>query len=203
MNSAIGPHKGGLRFHPSVTPSIFKFLAFVKDLKFQQLGRIKTYAEKYPSAEYIEADASDSSNPLWNHWADCVFPAATENEIQQRDAYNLINHRIKVVCEGANMPCTARAINVLQSCKDILYAPAKASNAGGAAAAGLEMAQNSMRLSWTQKEVDQRLKLIMNDIHRSCLAAAEQYGKPGNYIAGANIAGFIRVADAMIDQGIV
>jgi glutamate dehydrogenase (NADP+) len=178
-------------------------LAFVKELKFKRLGRIKAYTEKYPSAEYIEADASDHSNPLWNHWADCVFPAATENEIRQSDAYNLINHRIKIVCEGANMPCTANAIDVILSRKDILYAPAKASNAGGSAVAGLEMAQNSMRLSWTQSEVDQRLKLIMHDIHRNCLEAAEQYGFPGNYVVGANIAGFVRVADAMIDQGLV
>ena len=178
-------------------------LEFLKELKFIQLGRIKMYADRYPSSTYTENDADEAANPLWNHWADCAFPAAMENEINQTDAYNLINQNIKVVCEGANMPCTAQAIKVLQSRKDILYAPAKASGAGGSAAAGLEMAQNSMRLSWTRNELDQRLKQIMQNIHQNCLDAAQSYGHSGNYVVGANIAGFSRVADAMLDQGIV
>jgi glutamate dehydrogenase (NADP+) len=115
----------------------------------------------------------------------------------------LINHRIKVVREAANMPCTAEAREVFLSRKEILYAPAKAANAGGVALAGLEMAQNSMRLGWTLEEVDQRLKLVMKSIHRTCLDAAEQYGDPDNYVAGADIAAFVKVAEAMIDQGIV
>jgi len=180
-----------------------KKLAYVKELKFYHHGRIKAFAEKYPSAEYYEADPSQDHNPLWNHWADCAFPAATENEIRQKDAYNLINHPIKVVCEGANMPCTAKAMEVFLSRKDLLYAPAKAANAGGVALAGLEMAQNSIRLSWTLEEVDQRVKLIMNNIHQTCLDIAAQYGEPGNYVTGANIAAFVKVADAMLDQGVV
>ena len=161
------------------------------------------YADRYPSSTYTENDADEAANPLWNHWADCAFPAAMENEINQTDAYNLINQNIKVVCEGANMPCTAQAIKVLQSRKDILYAPAKASGAGGSAAAGLEMAQNSMRLNWTAEEIEDRLRKIMKEIHQTCLDAAEEYGEPGNYLAGANIAGFVRVVNAMLDQGLV
>jgi glutamate dehydrogenase (NADP+) len=148
-------------------------------------------------------DPSQDANPLWDHWADCAFPAATENEIGQKDAYNLINNGIKVVCEGANMPCTAQAANVLSSRKGLLYAPAKAANAGGVTLAGLEMAQNNMRLTWTFAEVDQRLRLIMREIHRTCLDTAGKYGKAGNYVAGANIAAFVKVADAMIDQGVI
>ncbi len=178
-------------------------LVFLKDLKFHQLGRIKVYADRYTSAKYIENDTSGGANPLWNHWADCAFPAAMENDIRQPDAYNLINQNTKVVCEGANMPCTPRAIEVLQSRTDILYAPAKATNAGGSAAAGLEMSQNGMHLPWTSNELDQRLKQIMYNIHQNCLDAAELYGRPGSYMVGANIAGFTRVADAMLDQGIV
>jgi glutamate dehydrogenase (NADP+) len=180
-----------------------KKLDFVRELKFKRLGRIQSYVDQYPAAEYVPADPLENSSALWNHWADCAFPAATENEISQRDAYNLINHRIKVVCEAANMPCTAEAREVLLSRRDILYAPAKAANAGGVALAGLEMVQNSMRLGWTFEEVDQRLKLIMKNIHRTCLEAAAQYGTPDNYVAGADIAGFVKVAEAMIDQGLV
>ncbi len=178
-------------------------LDFVKTLKFSKLGRIKAYADQFPSAEYVPADPMQDGSQLWNHWADCAFPAATENEIRQRDAYNLINHHIKVFCEGANMPCTTAAREVLLSRKDILYAPAKAANAGGVALTGLELAQNSMRLGWTFDEVDRRLKMIMRSIHRTCLDAAEQYGDFGNYVAGADIAAFNKVADAMIDQGVV
>ncbi len=178
-------------------------LEFVKKLKFHRIGRLETYADKYPSARYVKTDPSDRSNSLWRLWADCAFPAATENEIHQTDAYNLINQKIKLVCEGANMPCTTRAITVLQSRKDILYAPAKASNAGGAAVTGLKMSQNSEHLSWRQSKLDQSLKLMMHNIHQSCLDAAERYGHPGSYLVGANITGFTRVADAMLDQGIV
>ncbi len=180
-----------------------KKLDFVKDLKNIRRGRIKAYADQYKEAVYTEADRTRSENPLWNHWAECAFPAATENEIGERDAYNLINHRIKVVCEGANMPCTREAMEVLLSRRDVLYAPSKAANAGGVAVSGLEMAQNSMRLSWTREEVDNRLGMIMDNIHKTCLEAAELYGTPGNYVNGANIAGFVKVADAMLDQGVV
>ena len=178
-------------------------LDFVKDLKNIRRGRIKAYADQYKEAVYTEADRSSNENPLWNHWAECAFPAATENEIKERDAYNLINHRIKVLCEGASMPCTREAMDVLLSRRDVLYAPSKAANAGGVAVSGLEMAQNSMRLSWTRQEVDNRLGMIMDNIHKTCLEAAERYGTPGNYVNGANIAGFVKVADAMLDQGVV
>jgi glutamate dehydrogenase (NADP+) len=178
-------------------------LDFIKELKNIRRGRIKAYADQYQEAVYTPADSSRKENPLWNHWADCAFPAATENEIEERDAYNLINHGIKVVCEGASMPCTREAMKVLLSRRDVLYAPSKAASAGGVAVAGLEMAQNSMRLSWTSEEVDNRLRLIMTGIHKSCLSTAERYGTPGNYVNGANIAGFLKVADTMLDQGVV
>jgi glutamate dehydrogenase (NADP+) len=178
-------------------------LAFVKQLKNVRRGSIEAYAQHYTHAEYFPFDPQQPFNPLWNHRADCVFPAAAEYEIGLRDGYNLINNHIKLFCEGSNMPCTADAMALLTDKKSILYGPAKAVNAGGAAVAGLEMAQNNMRLSWSREEVDERLKMIMHNIHRTCLAAAEQHGQPGNYVHGADIAGFIRVAEAMIDQGIV
>jgi glutamate dehydrogenase (NADP+) len=178
-------------------------LEFVKQLKNVKRGRISEYADKYPRAVYTDADKTLDYNPLWNHPANCAFPAATENEIREKDAYNLINNRISVVCEGANMPCTAEAAEIIQGKGDILYAPGKAANAGGAAAAGLEMVQNSMRLSWTRQEIDNRLKIIIKDIHKTCLDAAGQYGTPGNYVNGANITGFVKVVEAMLDQGVV
>ena len=174
-------------------------LEFVKQLKNVKRGRISEYADKYPRAVYTNADNTLDYNPLWNHPANYAFPAATENEIKEKDAYNLINNRISVVCEGANMPCTAKAVEIIQGKGDILYAPGKAANAGGAAAAGLEMVQNSMRLSWTRQEIDNRLKIILKDIHKTCLDAAAQYGTPGNYVNGANITGFVKVVEAMLD----
>jgi glutamate dehydrogenase (NADP+) len=178
-------------------------LAFIKQLKNVRRGSIEAYAQHYTHAEYFSFDPQQPYNPLWSHRADCVFTAAAEYEIGLRDGYNLINNHIKLFCEGSNMPCAADAMALLTDKKSILYGPAKAVNAGGAAVAGLEMAQNNMRLSWSREEVDGRLKLIMHNIHRTCLEAAEQHGQPGNYVHGANIAGFIRVAEAMIDQGIV
>jgi len=178
-------------------------LAFVKHIKNERRDSLEAYVEKYPHAGYLPVDPQLPYNPVWNHDADCVFPAATEYEIGLRDGYNLINNHIKLICEGSNMPCTAEAMALLTDKKSILYGPAKAVNAGGVAVAGLEMAQNNMRLSWSREEVDSRLKLIMNDIHATCLEVAEQYGQPGNYVHGANIAGFIRVAEAMLDQGTV
>ena len=177
-------------------------LAYVKRLKNIQRGRIEEYVDKYPQAVYTQADLSLDRNPLWDHWADCAFPCATQNEIREKDAYNLINHGIKLVCEGADMPCTPRAADIFVD-KKILYAPSKASNAGGVAVSGLEMAQNSMRISWTAEEINDRLKLIMKGIHQMCLDAANEYSNPGNYRAGANIVGFVRVSNAMLDQGVV
>ena len=160
------------------------------------------YIDKYSETVYTEADSTADQNPLWNHKADCAFPSATQNEINERDAQNLVNNGVKLVCEGANMPSTPEATNVFLD-NGIFYAPGKAANAGGVAVSGLEMAQNSMRLSWQREEVDERLKIIMKSIHRKCLDAAAEYGDPGNYVAGANIAGFVMVVNAMLDQGLV
>jgi glutamate dehydrogenase (NADP+) len=177
-------------------------LAFVKRLKNIRRGRIKEYVDKYSQSVYTEADSSLDYNPLWNHKANCAFPSATQNEISRKDAQNLVKNGVSLVAEGANMPSTPEAIHIFLDNK-ILYAPGKASNAGGVAVSGLEMAQNSMRLSWPREEVDARLKIIMKSIHKACLDAATEYGVPGNYMAGANIAGFVKVVNAMIDQGLV
>jgi glutamate dehydrogenase (NADP+) len=177
-------------------------LVYVKTLKNIRRGRIKDYADKYPPAVYTSIDPSADYNPLWNHKADCAFPSATENEINEKDAQNLVNNGVTVVCEGANMPTTPQGINIFLENK-LLYAPGKASNAGGVSVSGLEMTQNSMRLNWSREEVDNRLKMIMHSIHKACLDAAEQFGTPGNYMNGANIAGFVKVVDAMLDQGLV
>jgi glutamate dehydrogenase (NADP+) len=177
-------------------------LAFLKTLKNLRRGRVKEYAEKYPSAVYTAVDPSLDHNPLWNHKAQCAFPSATQNEINAVDAQHLVDGGVISVCEGANMPTVPEGIDIFIENK-ILYGPGKAANAGGVSVSGLEMTQNSMRLSWTREEVDTRLRMIMQSIHHTCLSAAEQYGTPGNYMNGANIAGFVKVVDAMLDQGVV
>lgn len=177
-------------------------LKFVMELKNVRRGRIKEYVEKYKNAVYTEIDPNAEFNPLWNHKADCAFPSATQNEINGKDAANLLKNGVYVVCEGANMPSTIEAIEQFIDAK-ILYGPGKAANAGGVATSGLEMSQNSMRLSWSREEVDSRLHTIMKNIHLNCYQTAEKYGTPGNYVNGANIAGFLKVANAMMDQGIV
>jgi glutamate dehydrogenase (NADP+) len=177
-------------------------LDFVMRLKNLRRGRIKEYIDKYSEATYVEADSTLDHNPLWDHKADCAFPSATQNEINEKDAANLVKNGVKLVSEGANMPSTPEAIDVFIDNK-LLYAPGKAANAGGVAVSGLEMAQNSMRLSWPREEVDSRLQIIMKSIHSTCLDAAAEYGHPGNYMMGANIAGFVKVVNAMQDQGVV
>jgi len=177
-------------------------LAFVMDLKNTRRGRIGEYADKFPGVVYTALDASLDHNPLWSHSADCAFPSATQNEINANDAKNLLDGGVKVISEGANMPTTADGVQHFIDAK-ILYGPGKAANAGGVAVSGLEMAQNSMRYAWTREEVDQRLQMIMSDIHTTCLETAERFGTPGNYVNGANIGGFLKVADSMIDQGLV
>ncbi|MDH3328601.1 MAG: NADP-specific glutamate dehydrogenase [Desulfobulbaceae bacterium] len=177
-------------------------LAYVKQLKNIRRGRIKEYTEKYTQAVYTEVDPSLDHNPLWAHKADCAIPCATENEINEKDAINLIRGGVTLVSEGANMPSTPGAIRVFLDNR-IMYGPGKAANAGGVAVSGLEMAQNSMRLSWPREEVDERLQQIMKSIHKTCLDAAAEYGHEENYFAGANIAGFIKVVNAMLDQGLV
>jgi glutamate dehydrogenase (NADP+) len=177
-------------------------LAFVMNLKNVRRGRIKEYLDKYPSAVYTPVDPAADCNPLWNHKGDCAFPSATQNEINVKDAQNLVKNGVQLVAEGANMPTTPEGVDIFLEHK-LLYGPGKAANAGGVSVSGLEMTQNSMRLAWTREEVDKRLHMIMQSIHQSARAAAERYGMPGNYVAGANIAAFTKVVDAMMDQGVV
>jgi glutamate dehydrogenase (NADP+) len=177
-------------------------LAMVMDLKNVRRGRIKEYTEKYRTATFTPIDPKSGHNPLWDHKADCAFPSATQNEINGEDAANLLRNGVYVVGEGANMPSTIDAVNQFLDA-GILYGPGKAANAGGVATSGLEMAQNSMRYGWSREEVDGKLHRIMKDIHKACVETAERFGTPGNYVNGANIAGFLKVADAMMDQGLV
>jgi glutamate dehydrogenase (NADP+) len=179
-----------------------KKLEFVKVLKNVRRGRMKEYADKYSEAVYTAVDPALDHNPLWSHKADCAFPSATQNEINTKDAQNLIDNGVFLVSEGANMPTVPEGVDIFLQEK-LLYGPGKAANAGGVSVSGLEMTQNSMRLVWTREEVDNRLKMIMKSIHQTSLEAAEQYGTPGNYVNGANIAGFVKVVDAMLDQGLV
>ncbi len=177
-------------------------LAFIKELKNVRRGRISEYAEKYSSATYTAVDPGLDYNPLWSVKADCAFPSATQNEINGTDAANLLAGGVTLVSEGANMPSGTDAVDQFVDA-GILYGPGKAANAGGVATSGLEMTQNSMRLNWSREEVDERLQTIMKNIHASCVSAAEEYGTPGNYVAGANIASFLKVTGAMRDQGLV
>ena len=170
-------------------------LAFVIDLKTVKRGRISEYAKKF-GAQYLEGQ-----NP-WSIPCDCAFPSATQNEINGADAAALVKNGCKLVSEGANMPSTPEAVDVFLQNK-VLYGPGKAANAGGVATSGLEMAQNAMHLNWTRAEVEARLHQIMVAIHHSACETAKEYGKPGNYVVGANIAGFVKVADSMLDQGLV
>jgi len=177
-------------------------LAFVMTLKNMRRGRIREYADRFNEATFTPADARADHNPLWDRPAECAFPSATQNEVNARDAANLLRNGVFVVSEGANMPTVLDGVRQFLDA-GILYGPAKAANAGGVATSGLEMSQNSMRLSWTREEVDDRLHKIMKAIHASCRETAEAFGTPGNYVNGANIAGFMKVADAMMDQGLV
>ena len=170
-------------------------LAFVLELKNVRRGRIKEYAEKF-GVEYREGKRP------WDIKCDCAFPSATQNEIDENDAKTLLDNGCYVIGEGANMPSTPEAVELFLE-KKILYGPAKAANAGGVATSGLEMSQNAMMMSWSREEVDQRLHNIMIAIHKQCYDAAEEYGQPDNLVMGANITGFVKVADAMLDQGIV
>ncbi len=169
---------------------------FVMDLKNNRRGRIKEYAEQFPNAEYYEGTG------VWKVPCQVALPCATQNELNGDDAKTLLENGCYVVSEGANMPSTPDAVDLFVE-KKILFGPGKAANAGGVAVSGLEMSQNSQRMSWTREEVDGHLKNIMKSIHDSCVHASETYGTPGNYVNGANIAGFLKVADAMMAQGVV
>jgi len=177
-------------------------LAFILELKNVKRGRIKEYADKFSSAVYTPVDAAKDHNPLWDVKADVAVPCATQNEINAKDAANLLKNGARVVSEGANMPTVPEGVTQFVKA-GILYGPGKAANAGGVSVSGLEQSQNSLRLSWTREEVDARLHGIMKAIHKQCVDAAAAYGTPGNYVNGANIAGFLKVAKAMMAQGIV
>src|SRR5438045_411250 len=177
-------------------------LAFVMDLKNVRRGRISEYADKFKGAVFTPLDRKLDHNPLWNIKAECAFPSATQNEINAKDAANLLKNACYVVSDGANMPSTIDAVNQFLEAK-ILFGPGKAANAGGVATSGLEMAQNSMRVRWTREEGDARLLSIMKTMSAEWRYTAERYGKPDNSVNGANIAGFTKVADAMLDQGLV
>lgn len=171
-------------------------LAYVMELKNVKRGRIKEYVEKYPSATFVEGKTP------WEVKCDIALPCATQNELQEADAKALVANGCICVSEGANMPSTPEAIAVFQAAK-ILYAPGKASNAGGVAVSGLEMSQNSLRFNWTREEVDERLNRIMKEIHTACATYGTDENGFVDYVKGANIAGFVKVADAMLDQGVV
>ena len=171
-------------------------LAFVMDLKNNQRARISAYIKTYPNASYHEGETP------WGVACDIALPCATQNELGGQDADKLIANGCLCVAEGANMPSTPEAIHAFHEAK-ILFAPGKASNAGGVATSGLEMSQNSLRISWTREEVDERLKAIMSDIHDSCIAYGKEADGYCNYVKGANIAGFVKVADAMLAQGVI
>ncbi len=173
-----------------------KKLAFVMDLKNNKRGRISTYTEKYKSAKF------NKGKTPWDVKCDIALPCATQNELEEKDAKELLDNGCICVAEGANMPCTADAVHAFHRAK-VLFAPGKASNAGGVATSGLEMSQNSLRISWTREEVDERLKDIMEDIHDSCIEYGKEKDGYCNYAKGANIAGFVKVADAMLAQGVI
>ena len=176
-------------------------LAWVMDLKNVRRGRIKEYAEHF-GCDYTESKPEPNLNGLWGTDADIALPCATQNEINGEEAKMLVDNGCIAVAEGANMPCTPEAVECFHE-NGLLFAPGKASNAGGVATSGLEMSQNSLRLNWTREEVDRRLEEIMVNIHRNAADTAAKYGMEGNYVAGANIAGFLKVAEAMEAQGLI
>ncbi|AEC01604.1 NADP-specific glutamate dehydrogenase [Parasphaerochaeta coccoides] len=179
-----------------------KKLAYIKTLKNVKRGRVKEYADTYRNSVFTPRSAYGEGNPLWNYPADYAFPCATQNEINEVDARNLVANNIKAVMEGANMPTNLEAQHILTG-SGVIFGPGKAANAGGVAVSGLEMAQNSSRLQWTPQEVDARLVSIMKNIYKTVDQAATTYAKKGDLVAGANIAGMLRVSDAMLAQGYV
>ena len=177
-------------------------LAWVMDLKNNRRGRISEYAKQFPSATFTASAPEPAVNGLWGVDVDVALPCATQNELNGEEAAMLVANKVIAVGEGANMPCTPEAVEVFQK-SGVLFAPGKASNAGGVATSGLEMSQNSLRMPWTREEVDQKLENIMVNIHKNAFDTAKKYGREGDYVFGANVAGFLKVAEAMIAQGIV
>lgn len=177
-------------------------LAWIMDLKNNRRGRIKEYSENFEGVEFTETKPEPNLNQLWSTNVDVALPCATQNEVNGEEAQMLVEGGVIAVAEGANMPCTPEAVEVFQK-NGILFAPGKASNAGGVATSGLEMSQNSLRMSWSREEVDQKLEGIMVNIHKNAFETAERYGMHGDYVAGANIAGFLKVAEATMAQGIL
>lgn len=181
------------------TTDLLESLQNVKNIERKQLD---AFADRHPEVEFHPHDPDADYNDLWDLKADFAFPCATQNEINAKDAQHLVKNNVRLIAEGANMPLSSEALKIIQD-SDILYAPGKATNAGGVATSGLEMSQNQMGYYWTRKQVGHRLKHIMKNIHDECLQAAERYDEEGNYLAGANIAGFVKVADAMIAEGVI
>ena len=177
-------------------------LDWIMDLKNNRRGRISEYADNFDGVQFNPSEPEPTPNGLWGVNVDVALPCATQNELNGSEAEMLVANKVIAVAEGANMPCTPEAVEVFLK-NGILFAPGKASNAGGVATSGLEMSQNSLRLSWTREEVDSRLDAIMVDIHKNAYETAERFGMPGNYVAGANIAGFLKVAEAMTSQGMI
>jgi len=177
-------------------------LSWIMDLKNNRRGRISEYVNKFDGATFTESEPEPSVSGIWGINVDVALPCATQNEINSGEAEMLVANNVMAVAEGANMPCTPDAIDIFHE-QGILFAPGKASNAGGVATSGLEMSQNSLRLSWSREEVDERLHNIMINIHKNTHDIAAKYGMPGNYVAGANIAGFLKIAKAMTAQGLI
>ena len=177
-------------------------LAWIMDLKNNRRGRISEYADNYDSATFTASAPEPTPNGLWGVNVAVALPCATQNELNGEEAKLLVANNVIAVAEGANMPCTPEAVEAFHK-GGILFAPGKASNAGGVATSGLEMSQNSLRLGWTREEVDARLDGIMVNIHKNASETAEKYGRPGDYVFGANVAGFLKIAEAMIAQGVV
>jgi len=177
-------------------------LAWIMDLKNNRRGRISEYTSQFTSATFTASGPEPSSNGLWGVNVDVALPCATQNEVNGAEAQMLVNNNVIAVAEGANMPCTPEAVEVFQK-SGVMFAPGKASNAGGVATSGLEMSQNSLRLGWTREEVDAKLDNIMVNIHKNAAETAEKYGRPGDYVFGANVAGFLKIAEAMMAHGVV
>ena len=177
-------------------------LAWIMDLKNNRRGRISEYAAHFDGVTFTSSAPEPTPNGLWAINVDVALPCATQNELNGAEAQMLVDNNVMAVAEGANMPCTPEAVAVFQK-NNVLFAPGKASNAGGVATSGLEMSQNSLRFSWTRKEVDARLDAIMVGIHKSAYETAKEYGRDGDYVFGANVAGFLKIAEAMQAQGVV